>query len=288
MLADILVMGSIYALLAAGYVIVYRTSGVLNFAHPEVFMMGGYVAFMIMSTFPMSPFVALPITVLLGALAGLIIYAALMAPMAGHAVFAAVLVTIGLGTMLRGVVKIFWGGQIIYPGRRLGIESYTFEILPGFTLSSNDLLIICSMIIIMGGLLLFLRYSSIGIRMRAASHDPRLAAYRGINVHLLFAASWAIAIGIAIYTSAIYGFGHQVDLTMTDIALRALAVALVGGMGSLGGTILAAFLVASLEVMTSEFISTAASEAIPFFILLVVLLIRPWGFFGTKEAIDRV
>lgn len=288
MLADIVVMASIYALLAAGYVIVYRTSGVLNFAHPEVFMVGGYLAFAIIAALHVHPLMAFPLSVGLGAVAGILVYAALMAPMAGHSIFSAVLVTIGLGIVIRGATLIGFGGRIIYPGRILGIDNEPHELLPGFTLSTVDIYIVVSMVVIMGALLLFLRYSSIGMRMRAASHDPRLAAYRGINIHLLFAAAWAIATAIAMYTSALYGFAHQVNPTLSDVGLRALAVALVGGMDSFKGAIPAAFLVASLEILTQQYVSSQASEAIPFVILIVVLLVRPWGLFGTKEAIDRI
>lgn len=288
MLADIVVMASIYALLASGYAIVYRTSGVLNFAHPEIFMVGGYLAFAIVSALYVHPLMAFPIAVALGVLAGVLIYAALMAPMAGHSVFAAVLVTIGLGIAIRGVTLIGFGGEIIYPGRVLSISNEPHQLLPGFTLSTVDIYIVLSMMLIIGGLLLFLRRSSVGMRMRAASHDARLAAYRGINIHLLFAAAWAISTAIAIYASALYAFSHQVNPTLSEIGLKALAVALVGGMDSIKGVVPAAFLVAALEIATQQYVSAQASEAIPFLVLLVILLARPWGFFGTKEAIDRV
>jgi branched-chain amino acid transport system permease protein len=124
--------------------------------------------------------------------------------------------------------------------------------------------------------------------MRAASEDPRLAAYRGTNIHQLFALAWAIATAIAMYTSALYSFNQQLNATLSEVALRGLAVALVGGMDSVKGIVPAALLIALIEIATQRYVSPQASEAVPFFLLVIVLLVRPWGFWGTKEAIDRI
>jgi branched-chain amino acid transport system permease protein len=286
--ADIVVLASIYALLALGYVIVYRTSRVLNFAHGDVFMVGGYLAFAAMAASNLPPMLALPGSFVGGAVAGILTYAVLMAPMAGHSLFAAVLVTIGLGIVIRGATLIGFGGQIIYPGRVLGVANEPITLFGGFVLTSLEIYIVASAVAIIAALLLFFRYSSLGIRMRAASEDSRLAAYRGTNIHLLFALAWAIATAIAMYTSALYSFSQQLNPTLSEVALRGLAVALVGGMDSIKGTIPAALLIAVLEIATQRYVSAQASEAIPFFMLVVVLLVRPWGFLGTKEAIDRI
>ncbi len=288
MAAAITVLGAIYALLALGYVIVYRTSRVLNFAHGDVFMVGGYLTFTLLSALSLTPLLALPVSLAGGAIAGILTYAILMAPMAGHSVFAAVLVTIGLGTIIKGIALMAFGGQIVYPGRVLGISNEPIALFGGLVLSELEVQIVISALAVTGALLAFLRYSSLGMRMRAASEDSRLAAYRGINIHLLFALAWAIATAIAMYTSALYSFNQQVNPTLSEVALRGLAVALVGGMDSIKGAIPAALLIATLEVVTQRYVSPQASEAVPFFALVVVLLVRPWGFFGTKEAIDRV
>jgi branched-chain amino acid transport system permease protein len=288
MAADILVLASIYVLLALGYVIVYRTSRVLNFAHGELFMVGGYLMFALVSALSLTPMLALPISLAVGALAGIVIYAVLMAPMAGHSVFAAVLVTIGFGIMIKGATLIGFRGQIIYPGRVFGVDNEPIALFAGFVLSRLELYILLSVTAITAALLAFFRYSSMGIRMRAAAEDPRLAAYRGTNIHMLFALAWAISTGIAMYTSALYSFNQQLNPNLSEVALRGLAVALVGGMDSIKGTVPAALLIAALEIGMQRYVSPQASEAVPFFALVIVLLMRPWGLFGTKEAIDRI
>lgn len=288
MIANILVLASIYALLALGYIIVYRASRVLNFAHGEIFMVGGYLAFSFLAALAIEPLLALPISAMFGFLIGIAVYFVLMAPMAGHSVFAAVLVTIGFGIVVRGFTLMGFQGQIIYPGRTLGFDDRVVDILPGFHVTQTELYLVVSALAVLGALVLFFRFSSLGIRMRAASHDARLAGYRGINIHAVFAQAWGIATAIAIYTSALYSLGQQVNPQLTEVALRGLAVALVGGMDSLKGAVPAALLIAAIEVVTQQHISPQASDVVPYVILLAVLMTRPWGLFGTKEAIDRI
>lgn len=288
MIATVVVLASVYILLSVGFVIIYRTSRVLNFAHGEIFMVGGYLGFSIVAALSLEPYLALPISVAIGVVSGALIYFLLMATMVGHSPFAAVLVTIGLGIVIRGAAIIGFQGQILYPGRTLGVSNEAHTLFGVMTLTTIEILIIVSAAAILTALLLFFRYSALGIQMRAASQDPRLAAYRGINVHFLFAAAWAIATAVAMYTSVLYSFNQQVNPSLSDVGLRGLAVALVGGMDSIKGTIPAAFLVAALEIVTQRYISPQLSEVIPFLALLVILMVRPWGVFGTKEAIDRI
>lgn len=288
MLAPILVLAAIYVLLATGYVLVYRTSHVLNFAHGDVFMVGGYLGFSLITALSMPPFWALPVAVVGGVVAGVLIYVVLMAPMAGHSVFAAVLVTIALGMVIRGLALIGFKGQVIYPGRVLGIDDRPVALLSGVTMTVMEIVIVAAAALVMAGLTAFFRYSSWGIRMRAASRDPRLAAFRGIDIHLVFAASWAMATAVGMVASTLYSFTQQVGPSLTEVALRGLAVALVGGMDSLRGIVPAALIVAASELLVQRYGSPQAAEAIPFFILVLVLLVRPWGLAGTKEAIDRI
>ncbi len=288
MLIDVLVLASVYVLLALGYIVVYRTSRILNFAHGDVFMVGGYLVFSLVTVLNLPPLMALPASLLGGAVAGFLIYLVLMAPMAGHSIFAAVLVTIGFGIVIRGGALIGFGGQIIYPGRALGVANEPLPLFSGVIVTRLEFYIIASAIATTVALLAFFRYSRVGMRMRASSEDPRLSAFRGINIHALFALAWSIATAIAMYTGAIYGFNQQVNTTLSEIALRGLAVALVGGMDSIKGAVPAALLIATLEIGTQAYISPQASEAVPFFVLVLVLLVRPWGLFGTKEVIDRI
>lgn len=285
---DILVLASIYVLIALGYVIVYRTSRVLNFAHGDIFMIGGYLAFSIVAGLGLAPLAIMPFSLVAGALVGVLTYFVLMAPMAGHAIFAAVLVTIALGTLIRSLALAGYSGQIIYPGRVLGVQNEAYNLIEGLHFTRLELYLLVSAIAATALLLMFFRYSSLGIRMRAASEDPRVAGYRGINIHALFSMAWGIATAIAMYTGALYSLNQQVNPALSEVGIRGLAVALVGGMDSIKGVIPAALLIAGLEALTQRYVSPQAADAVPFLLLILVLLIRPWGLLGTKESIDRI
>lgn len=288
MLADILVLLSIYALLGSGYVIVYRSSRVLNFAYPEIFMVGAYLGFSIVATVQLDPHTIFPVGIVIGVAAGILIYLFLMAPMAGQPVFAAVLVTIGLGIILRGLVYIEFTGQSIFPGSELGVDNSTVDVFEGLSITRYGLVMVVASLAIIAGLLLFFRYSRLGMQMRAASFDPKLAAYRGMNIHLLFAIAWGMSLGIGAFAGGLYGMNYQIGIAISLVGIKALVVALVGGMDSLTGLIPAALIVAAMEILVQRFIDPALSEVIPFIVLVVILLIRPWGLLGTKEMIDRV
>ena len=288
MLADILVIASIYTLLAAGYVIVYQSSRVLNFAYAEMFMVSAYVCFTIVAAIELDPLTIFPVAVALGLIAGVLVYFVLMAPMAGHPVFAAVLVTIGLGIVLRGFVIIAYGGQILFPGRALGVDNTAVELFAGISVTRYGLVIILTAIVIMAALLAFFRYAKVGTQMRAASFDAKLAAYRGMNIHFLFAVAWGMALAIGTLAGGLYGMNYQIGAEIALVGIKALVVALVGGMDSLAGAVPAALIVAALEILVQVYVDPQLSEVIPFIVLVTILLIRPWGLMGTKEMIDRV
>lgn len=288
MLADILVSAAVYIMLAAGYVIVYRASRVLNFAYAEIFMTSAYLGFSIVSALSLHPLMTFPVAIGLGAAAGAAVYFLLMAPMAGQPVFAAVLVTIGLGIVLRALVAMAFTAQIVFPGRALGVDNSPLTLWGGVTIARYGLVIVVTTALLMIVLLAFFRYSRLGIQMRAASSDARLAAYRGMNIHLLFATAWGIALAIAGLAGGLYGMNYQIGIEIVLLGIKGLVVALVGGMDSLSGALPAGLLVAAIEILVQRYIDPQLSEIIPFLVLLVILLVRPWGLLGTREIIDRV
>jgi branched-chain amino acid transport system permease protein len=141
---------------------------------------------------------------------------------------------------------------------------------------------------IFAALFVFLRLSPIGIRMRAAGERPLLASQRGINFHGVFALSWALAAFTGAIAGMLYASNVRLEPSLGILGLRAFAVALVGGLDSLGGVIPAALLVAAVEVASVRWGNPLLSDVSPFVCLLVMLLIRPWGLFGTKEELERV
>jgi branched-chain amino acid transport system permease protein len=288
LVANILVLAAIYALLAAGYVMIYRVSRVLNLAHGELMMLGAYLLLATSSLFAGAPVLAVVAAAVLALAVGLLVYLLLMRRMAGEMVLAAVLATIALGVLLRGAVILVWTAQQQYPATALGWSNPVILLPGGARVSAASLLLVILTALIYGGLHLFLRFTPFGIRMRAAGQNPLLAAQRGIALHGVHALAW----GIATFTGGLVGMllalNSGVDSTMPVIGLKAFPAALVGGLDSLSGALLGALIVAGAEVLLIQYVDPLLSDVVPFFVLLAVLAVRPWGLFGSREQLDRV
>jgi branched-chain amino acid transport system permease protein len=287
-LATVVVVASLYALLGAGYVLVYRASRVLNLAQGDLLTLGGYFLFAVASAVPGVPALSLPLAAALSALAGVLIYLLLMRPMAGHPIFAAVLVTVTLGILLRAAIVFVFTDRTRHTLGALGLSNPPRRLPGGAVVSTFDLVMIASAVLLFAGLFLFLRLSPLGIQMRAAGERPLLASQRGINFHAVFALSWALAAFAGGLAGMIYASNVRLEPSLDILGLRAFAVALVGGLDSLAGVIPAALLVATVEVMSVRYGNPLLSDVSPFLCLLAMLLVRPWGLFGTREELERV
>lgn len=288
LIANTLVLASTYVLLAIGYVVVYRASRVLNLAHGELMMLGGYAFFTLVSATPGQPIVAVPAALFVSFLVGVGVYFAVMRPMAGHPLFSAVLVTVSLGILLRGLVILGWTADIKYPLAVMGYQNTPRRLPGGAVLSDVDLLSILTAGALLLGLWLFFTKSRLGIQMRATAENPRLAAQRGINIHLVFAVSWGISTFAAGLAGMLYASSVRLDPEVGVIGLKAFPVALVGGLDSLPGVLPAGLAIALLETLAIKYVSPLLSEVVPFLVLLLMLCVRPWGFLGTREEIERV
>jgi branched-chain amino acid transport system permease protein len=284
---NILVLASIYALICCGYVLIYKVSRVLSLAHGELMMLGAYGLYATASLFAGHPLVALAAALGLALLVGVAVYAALMWRMTGESVLAAVLATIALGILLRGAMILVFGTQTQYPLRDLGFSNASID-LGAARVSAVGLTLIVSTALVYGGLAVFLLTTRWGIRMRAAGQHPLLAAQRGIGLHGIYALAW----GLATFTGGLAGMLIACDAglesTLVIIGLKAFPAALVGGLDSLVGALLGALVVATAEVVLIHYVDPLLSDVVPFVVLLAMLVVRPWGLFGTREELDRV
>ena len=244
--AGVVVLASLYVLLGVGYVLVYRASRVLNLAQGDLMMVGGYALFATVTTVSASPFIAVPLALAVGAAVGVLVYALLMRPMAGHPVFAAVLVTVSLGILLRVAVVLVYTDQTRYPLPAMDFSNPPVRLPCGAAVSALDVVTVASAAALLGGLFAFLRLSRLGIRMRAAAERPLLAAQRGIDFHALFALSWALASFAGALAGVLYASNVRLDPSLGILGLKAFAVALVGGLDSLGGLVAGALIVATV------------------------------------------
>jgi branched-chain amino acid transport system permease protein len=285
---NIIVLASIYALIACGYVLIYRVSRVLNLAHGELMMLGAYLLLTVGSTFSGHPYMAIAAAVVLSACVGVLVYVFLMRKMTGEMVLAAVLTTIALGILVRGLVVMIWSAQVQHPIKSLGFINDSFAVPGGARISTFAALIVLTTAIVYGSLFVFLRFGRWGVRMRAAGQNPLLAAQRGINLNAIYALAWGLSTLTGSLAGMLMALDSGLDATMIIIGLKAFPAALVGGLDSLLGALVGALIVATAEVLLIHYVDPLLAEVVPFVVLIAMLFARPWGLFGTREELDRV
>jgi branched-chain amino acid transport system permease protein len=285
---NIVVLASMYSLVACGYVLIYKVSRVLNLAHGELMMLGAYFLFSVASIGAFGIVGSFVVAGAFGLIAGLLVYIFLMRWMTGQAVLAAVLTTISLGIFLRGAVVLIWTAQYLYPAQKLGLDNASIPLPGGAVVTAVSLTLVVSTVLVYAGLVAFLRFSRWGIRMRACGQNPLLAAQSGVNLHHIYALAW----GLATFTGGLAGMlvslETGMDTAMILIGLKAFPGALVGGLDSLLGTVIGSGIVAGAEVLLIQYVDPLLSDVVPFIVLIVVLAVRPWGLLGTREELDRV
>lgn len=285
---NMIVLAAIYALISCGYVLVYRVSRVLNLAHGELMMVGAYLLFATASLFGGHPVLAVAMAAILGLAVGALIYVFLMRKMTGEMVLAAVLCTVALGVILRGAVELIWSAQTRHPIETLGWSNLTLDVVGDAKISLVSLVLIIATLAVYGGLFAFLNFSRWGIRMRAAGQNPLLASQRGIQLHGIYALAWGLATFTGGMAGMLISLDSGLDSTMTVLGLKAFPAALVGGLDSLAGALIGSAIVAVAELLLIQYVNPLLSDVVPFFVLLAVLMVRPWGLFGSKEQLDRV
>jgi branched-chain amino acid transport system permease protein len=288
LLVNILVLAAIYALISCGYVLIYRVSRVLSLAHGELMLLGAYGLYATASLFAGSPITAVVASLALALTVGVLVYVLLMRHMTGESVLAAVLVTIALGILVRGLTVLVWTTQERHPLRDLGWSNPSIAVGEGARISGVGLAFVLGTAAVYLGLYVFLRFSTWGIRMRAAGQNPLLAAQRGIGLHGVYALAW----GLATFTGGMAGMllacETALDQTMVTIGLKAFPAALVGGLDSLLGALIGSLVVAGAEVLLINYVDPLLSDVVPFAVLVAMLIVRPWGLFGSREELDRV
>ena len=273
----------IYALLGMSIVVVYRTSRVLNIAGGELAIFVGYiVAACIAQGMPFA--LALPVGLAAAALLGLAIFWIMIRRLMGEPPHVGLMVTVGLATFLNGLMVIVFGG---------GLTAVTTG-LPGFAsigttkLAMPDVVAALGAWLGVGAIALLYRITNIGLQMRALAERVVLSAQRGVNVERIVALSWTLGVVAAGLAGSLHGARAFVSVSASVIGVGALIACLIGGMDSLKGVIVGAFLVAVAETLTVLYVDPRYVLLVPVGILLAVLAIRPWGLFGTVEEFRRV
>jgi branched-chain amino acid transport system permease protein len=282
-LITILATWGVYALLGCGIVLIYRTRRVLNIAQGELAIMLAYcLATAIRSQLPLA--LALPASLAAGAATGMIVYWICLRRVMGEPPYVGLMVTVGLAIAVHGIMIIFFGGRFM----TIDLPVTGSMQLWGTSVSKTDIFVLVGAWLCVGLVFLTYRLTKLGLLMRSVAENVTLSAQRGVNVDRIVGLSWVIAIMAAGAAGSFHGVRAVIALATSIIGIKALIGCLIGGMDSMRGVLIGAFLVAGSEFVASRYFETRYALLAPIILLLIVLVIRPWGLFGTAEEIHRV
>ena len=284
-------LAAIYALIALGFVIIYKSTQVLNFAQPALLLLGAYWVLYFATVWGWRFEIALLLGVVLASITGVIVERTTLRPMVGKPVFAVAILTIGLNTVITIFALDLMGVEIRQMGDPWRLQFLTFG---GINIAYRQVAAIVTVVLLVGLLLAFFKYSRMGLAMRATAFDQEVALTQGISVSTVFALSWAIAAVLALFGGVFLGSGVGLDRSAAVSALKALPVVVIGGLDSIAGALVGAVIVAISEMLAATyqpqyaaFLGNGFSQLVPYLVMFVVLLVKPYGLFGTKE-IERV
>jgi branched-chain amino acid transport system permease protein len=278
-----LFLGSIYALFALGYTLVFGVLDILNLAHQAVFMVCAYAALVLVVHLHMPMVAAFPVAVLLGGLLGMLVDRIAFRPLRGRSDsnIAGLISSIALATILEAGVVQFFGPDV---------ERFPFGTVPTRSLKIGDavvselqIIIIAIALLMLAGLTWLLRRTQLGRRIRAVAENPRAARVLGVDVDRIISASFFVSSALGAAAGVLFGlaFNNVAPDMGRSVELKGLAVIVLGGMGSMPGAALAGLALGLLEVFTVAWIGSSYRDAVAFGVLFLVLVLRPRGLLGS-------
>jgi len=283
-------LGMMYALIAIGFVIIFKCSQAFNIAQGYFVMIGGYLGYSFLALWHFPLWAAVLLAIAIAAVLGLLVERLALRPLLGKPVLAVIMMTIALASILDGIAMIFWGGEHrTYYGNMPDVSLQ----LGGVSIPSESVLgLVVSAIVVIVLVLLF-RYTKIGLAMRATAEDEQVTRGLGVKATTVYALAWVISCVVAVVGGILLGGVSGAVISMSDIGLKALAVVILGGLDSVGGCILGGLILGVTEKLASGYLDPlmpsggGLANVFPFIVMLVVLIIKPHGLFGLKR-IERV
>ncbi len=279
-------MGSIYALVALGFVLIYKSTSILNLAQGEFLMVGAYICLALTLDLKLNFIAAFTLTLVFSVILGLAVERLVLRPLIGEPIISIIMVTIGLTYILRGAVIMLWGNDI----RQFNIFPETPVDLWGVKITHLYLWSMGVSLWMLAVFAAFFKRTRTGVFMRAVADHQTAAQSMGISVKRVFAISWCIAAVVSAIGGILIGNIGGVGVELSHIGLKVLPAVIVGGLDSILGAIVGGLAVGVLEFLSAGYLDPyipAINEVFPFIVLVVVLMIRPYGMFGIEE-IERV
>jgi branched-chain amino acid transport system permease protein len=279
-----LTIGAVYGLIAMGFAVIYKATGLVNFAQGELTMIVAYIAWTISTTVSGNVFLVAGGAIIAAVALGLIIERVVMRPMLGEPVFATVMVTIALAVILRSSITFIWDA---YPhALNLGVGRDIVR-AGGVGIRTGQIGAVVALLALLGGFWLFFRYSKFGIAMRAVAADDRTALLMGVSAARVHAAAWAASAVIAGIAGVFFAITYDLSPSMFHLGLKAFPATILGGLDSVLGSGLGGILIGVIENLAGGYLGSGMKEVAGFLMIIVVLMVRPFGLFGQRD-IERV
>jgi len=283
-----IVLGSVYSLVALGFVLIYKSTSILNFAQGELLMFGAYVCLTFIVGFQVPYIWAFLLTLAFSFILGVMVERVMLRPMIGKPIISIIMLTIALSVVLRSLMQIFWGTETkVFPP--------TFSDVPirflGLFIAEIHLF---SLIFAVACVILFVRFfkfSSAGLAMRVTAFDQQIAQTLGINIKRIFALSWAISAIVSSIGGIILGNINGINNSLAAMGLKVFPCIILGGLDSVVGAIVGGFFIGVLENLAGGYLDPVfgggVKDVAPFVFLVIMLMIKPYGLFG-KVHIERL
>jgi branched-chain amino acid transport system permease protein len=282
-------LGCKYALIALGFSIIFKATGVINFAQGAFVLIGAYFTYNFTQTWDLNFYLSVVLAMAAGALVGVVIEALVLRRLVNEAPVTVIMVTIGILFVLDNVVTAIWGPDNRNLGDPWGVSTRE---LVGVTVADRDLWTMAATGLVLAAFFVFFRYSTLGLAMRAAAVDPEAAMAQGIPARRVYRVSWAIAGMVAALAGTTLAAGSgQLSPATGALALVAFPAMILGGLDSPLGAVVGGIIIGLVQQYTAllapeyfDWVGESFEQVSPYLVMIVILLIRPFGLYGTKEV----
>lgn len=280
-----IMVGSIYGLVAMGFVLIYKSTQVFNLAQGELVALGAYTAMALIMNVGLPGWVGVLGVLALGVILGLTLERFPLRPLTGQPLFAIIMVTLGISMFFKGLMTLLWGS--IWQRFPSIIPNHIFNVA-GISISSLKLIGFLLAMAVLGAFTLFFRHTKLGLGMRATCEDEQVVQSFGVNVNFIIAAVWAFSILVSVIGGIILGMtkGNVGPLTI-EIGMKAIPAALLGGLESIPGAMIGGLVIGLASSFSAGYIGAGLDTVVPFILMVIVVLIKPYGLFGLAE-IERI
>lgn len=279
----IIVSGVLYSLQAVAFVVIYRATGVINFAAGFLLELGAYIAYSLIGALGGDFWLATVLTVIAVACIGALLYRLVLVHMEGAPLWASVMALFGIGYIIEAYIGLQWNAEQVYLLPPISTRLLTIGL--GMRITVEYLVITIAGVVLLAATLLVIRYTSIGIKMRATGENKILAAYGGINVGRISTFAWLLGGALIGFSGIANGLESSISPDLASTFLAVFPAIIFGGLESFAGAIVGSFVLVAVITYGTFYISPDIALPLSYSVLLLVLLVRPSGLFGAKDIV---